>query len=270
MDIIQAAGGADYRKRLYDRYISARAVDATLTSTADLAPRLPYLRRIISTFFPANREARVLDLGCGHGELLYAARQMGYVHLFGVDVSAEQVQAAHALGITEVKHSDLFTALSSQALASFDLVVTFDVIEHFSKPNLLSLIDEVHRVLKPSGRWLIHTVNAESPFFGRVHYGDFSHETAFTRRSLMTLLKASNFGDVECFEDPIVPRGLNSLVRFLLWRIIHMFLRLYVAVETGDSGYHSIFTQNLLALARPNEQSNSLPERRPRPSGKAM
>lgn len=255
MGATQPANAADYQKRLYEKYISAGAVGTNLTSIADLRPRLPYLQRIVRKFFPADRGARVLDLGCGHGELLYAARQLGYVHLFGIDVSAEQVQAAHRLGITEAKECDLFTALGGQAAGSIDVVVTFDVIEHLSKPDLLSLIDEVRRVLKPSGSWLIHTVNAESPFFGRVRYGDFSHETAFTRRSLTNLLKASNFGDVQCFEDPIVPHGISSFVRLFLWRIIRLCLRLYMVVETGDSGRESVFSQNLLAIARPVKAS---------------
>ena len=37
------------------------------------------------------------------------------------------------------------------------------------------------RALKPGGRWILHTANAESPFYGRVRYGDITHEQAFTQ-----------------------------------------------------------------------------------------
>lgn len=133
--------------------------------------------------------------------------------------------------------------------ASRDAVVSFDVVEHFRKDELLSFVDEVRRVLRPGGRWIIHTVNGESPFFGRIRYGDFTHEMAFTRESMSQLLLSSGFERVQCFEDTPVPHGVKSSVRWLLWKGIRGGLRLWLAVETGDSGRSAIFTQNLLAVA---------------------
>ena len=46
---------------------------------------------------PPNRDAAILDIGCGHGAILYALQQAGYHNARGVDGSAEQVQAAARL-----------------------------------------------------------------------------------------------------------------------------------------------------------------------------
>jgi SAM-dependent methyltransferase len=238
-----------YRARFYDTYVSGRGGGLCPTSVAELRPRSAYLKRLIRDHFPADREATVLDLGCGHGALLHFARQLGYRNLRGVDGSREQVDVAARLGIRGVEHGDLMQVLAAQGDASVDCIVAFDVIEHLFKDELLLFVDEVRRVLVPQGRLIVHTVNGESPFAGRVRYGDLTHELAFTRPSIAQLLSASGFSEVRCYEDRPIPHGLKSAVRWALWRLIRGALRVYLAAESGDSGRDALFSQNFLTVA---------------------
>lgn len=239
----------NYRRRIYAGYVTQRDAPLAPQSVGGFAPRLPYLRRLIKRYFPQDRDAAILELGCGHGALLYALQQAGYRNAYGVDTSPEQVEAARHLGIHGVRQGDVMATLAATPAASLDVVVAFDVIEHFTKDELIPLVDEVLRILKPGGRWIIHTPNAESPFSGRVHYGDFTHELAFTRVSLNQLLRASGFERVDCFEDRPVPHGVKSAVRAVLWRVIRAGLLGYVAIETGGFDRCAVFSQNLLAVA---------------------
>jgi len=129
------------------------------------------------------------------------------------------------------------------------VVVAFDVIEHFTRDELLGFVDQVQRVLRPGGRWIIHTPNGESPFCGRMRYWDLTHELAFTRTSIIQLLLSSGFSNVQCFEDAPIPHGLTSAGRWLLWKAIRSGLRLYLAAETGDTASSAIFSQNFLTVA---------------------
>jgi len=176
--------------------------------------------------------------------------EAGYTNARGVDGSPEQVAAARHLGIRGVEHGDVMSVLSETVTGSMDVVVTFDLIEHFDKTELMSLIDEIHRVLKETGRWIIHTPNAESPFGSRMRYWDFTHEVAFTRVSLAQLLKASGFQTVVSYEDQPVPHGLKSTVRLMLWKLIRIGLLGYIAIETGLIDTGAVFTQNFLTIAR--------------------
>jgi hypothetical protein len=115
--------------------------------------------------------------------------------------------------------------------------------------ELIYFIDEVHRVLRKGGKWIIHIPNAESPFAGRIRYGDFTHELAFTRVSITQLLKSSGFSLVTCHEDTPIPHGLKSAVRWLLWKVIRGTLRLYLGAETGAGEKACIFSQNFLTVA---------------------
>lgn len=239
----------DYRTRIYSSYVTARSEPVAPRSLTALARHMPYFRKLVREHCPSNRSARIVDLGCGYGRFVYALQQAGYCNVTGVDVSAEQVKAAEALGISGVEQRELCEALSSMAPQSLDMIICFDVIEHFTKSELIDLIDSVHRTLKRGGRWLIHVPNAESPFWGRVRYGDFTHEQAFTRESLAQLLLSSGFASVKCLEDRPVVHGVKSAVRAVLWHLIRAVLLTYVAVEDGALSGKSLFSQNMLAVA---------------------
>lgn len=239
----------DYRTRIYANYVQAREQPLAPVTLAGLAPRAPYLRKLIRDHFPADRNAAIMDLGCGHGALIHFSREVGYYNACGVDGSAEQVESARLLGIEGVHKGDVMDTLHDTPSGSQEAVLAFDLIEHFTKPELILLIDEVNRVLKPGGRWIIHAPNAEGPFGGRIRYGDFTHELAFTRTSLDQLLRTSGFAHVNCFEDRPVPHGPKSLVRAGLWLVIRARLLFYIAVETGAFDRQAAFSQNLLAVA---------------------
>lgn len=239
----------NYRDRIYQYYVHARHEPLAPASVEGFKPRGPYLRRLIGRHFPSDKNAVILDLGCGHGALIYFARQAGYRNVAGVDRSPQQVAAGQRLGIESVREGDLIQTLASTTAESVDLVVAFDVIEHFTKVELVSFVDEVHRVLRKGGKWIIHAPNGEALFSGRIRYGDFTHEQAFTRVSIAQLLKASGFSEVASEEDAPVPHGAKSAVRWLLWKLIRAGLRFYMAVETGAGERGGIFTQNFLTVA---------------------
>lgn len=238
-----------YRRRIYDHYVDAWLGAAAPGSLTDLSTRAPALRQLIARHFPADDNISVLDLGCGHGALLHFAREAGYCRLRGIDVSPQQVEVARHIGVEGVEQGDLMSTLQSLTPESQDMIVAFDVIEHFTKDELVVFVDAVHRVLKRGGRWLIHAPNAESPFGMAIRYGDFTHEQAFTRTSIEQLLRASGFSSVKCYESAPVVHGLKSFVRVLLWKLIRAGLRAWQAVETGDTGRDAIYTRNMLAVA---------------------
>ncbi len=237
----------DYRARIYDHYVHARTTSLAPATLSGFTSQEPYLLKVIREHFPRDRDADILDLGCGHGVLIYFARRAGYSRIVGVDRSPEQVAEARRLEIDGVREGDLMATLKELPDASQDAIIAFDVIEHFTREELLPLVDEVRRVLKPGGKWLIHTPNGESPFFGRIRYGDMTHEQAFTSTSMGQLLLSSGFQSLYCYEDTPIVHGLTSAFRYAIWIVLRAMLRLYLAAETGQAR-GAILTQNFLVV----------------------
>lgn len=234
----------DHRSRMYTRYRSLTGVPAA----AGDGMRRPFHERLVKAYLPEDKLAAVLELACGDGNLLRCLAAHGYGDACGVDLSPEQVAQAHAVGTTRVEQADVFDALERLPEGSKDVVIAIDLLEHFDKEEVMKLLDEVYRVLRPRGRFVVHTVNAESPFFGAVRYGDFTHRNAFTRWSIEQICLAAQFARTECHEDPPVVHGLKSAVRWGLWQVTRTILRTALVAETG-SLKDPILSQNLFAVA---------------------
>lgn len=237
-----------WKALLYERYTSGHVMSGVDELHSQLSARMPYLKRLIERRLPPERSARILDLGCGFGALLVALRNAGYRNTFGVDVSPEQVAAARSLGDFNVTCGDLLEYLHRQPTDSFDVVVLFDVIEHFTREGLLGLMSEVRRVMRSKGRVIVHVPNGEAIAPGVVRYGDLTHELAFTPASLRQLAHACGMNAAEIIEDRPIAHGPVSMVRAFLWWCMTLPLRVLRMVETGCGYRDPILSQNLLAI----------------------
>lgn len=242
-----------YRSRFYTRYAELKQRTDLAQVRRDLLSSKPYLARLIANFFPSDRNCSIVDLGCGSGALLLLLQEAGYGNVIGVETSPDQVEFARQLGVRSVIPGNLVSFLRESDSEIFDAVVAIDVIEHFRKDEVLEILDQAHRVLRPSGRLIIHVPNAEGIFGSRIFWSDFTHEMAFTREGLRQLTCACGFGSIEFSEDTPVVHGLKSLVRRILWTGLRSIFHLAYMAETGDPARGLILTQNLLAVARKAE-----------------
>ena len=237
-----------FKDRLYKHYLTQHVRFSAESVQSALALRGPYVRRLIASCLPHDKSAKILDLGCGYGGILYFLREAGYTSIVGVDVSPEQVELAHHIGLADVHCQDLRTFLEGAANETYKVIIAFDILEHFAKPELLELMDELRRVTSPGGRLIVHAPNGEGLFAGSILHGDLTHELAFTRSNLRQLAGAAGFQVVAVKEDVPVVHGLRSLVRYLIWTTGSFFLRLLAVAETGDGFRAKPLSQNLLAV----------------------
>lgn len=240
-----------YREKIYSYYISARNQKIVPDSVDELKPRKPYLEKIVKTYFPKDKKIKILEIGAGHGAFGYFMHLHGYTDYVGIDGSIEQVEASKKLGIKGIKYGNLIEELKNTQDGSIDLIIAFDVIEHFTKQELSDLIDDIFRVLKKDGAVITHQPNAEGVFGNMIRYGDYTHEQSFTRESISQIFLSSGFSKVESFEDVPIAHGLKSGLRNILWRFLARPLYCFlVLVETGYCSKDAIFTQNFLSVTR--------------------
>jgi len=155
-------------------------------------------RRIARLARLAGRPAGSLDLldvGCSTGVFLSAAVAMG-VHGQGVEPAPQAAARARARGL-DVRTATLGEA--GHAPGTFDAVTLFEVIEHLDDP--ITLAQQVRRVLRPGGIWLIGTANGRSWTFAamgaRWNYlhidSHGGHVSFFTPASIRALASRTGF-----------------------------------------------------------------------------
>ncbi|MCL6594773.1 MAG: class I SAM-dependent methyltransferase [Firmicutes bacterium] len=235
-------------QRLYQRYLSTHFGAIHDISRAGLERERRVWRDYFRTLLPADRNARVLDLGCGYGSFLTFLAEEGYTNARGVDRCAEQVEAARRLGLANVMHGEAREALAGCSPV-YDCITAIDLFEHLEKDELLDLLDAIWQALRPGGRLILRVPNAEGPLGTRILYSDFTHTLAFTPSSLRQVLTAAGFKSIELHPEGPRVHGLFSAARWLAWQAIRTLLELYLAVETGQWGGH-LWTQNLIAVAQ--------------------
>ncbi len=239
----------DYRQTIYATYVSQKVEPAGHTHTeTDYRRWALAAQSRINGWLPADHNMPVLDMGCGSGNFLFLLEQLGYTDVTGVDLSPEQVALAQKwCPRATVIQGDARETLA-QNPGHFGLIAGFDIVEHLNKAELLPLFSSMAQALRPGGRVILQTPNAESPWMGAVAYGDFTHEWFFTPQSLADMLRLVGLTHFEA--RPSVPyvHGVKSLVRAALWRMINASLTVWNLAETGNQG-SGIYTRVFVATA---------------------
>ena len=83
-------------------------------------------------------KTRVLDLGCGNGELLSYLKTHKSVTGYGLDVDAANIEQCLQKGVNVIEH-DLNRGLESFASNSFEIVVMTETLQSVKAPDQLLL-----------------------------------------------------------------------------------------------------------------------------------
>jgi len=173
---------------------------------------------------------RVLDIGCGRGEILRHCMNLG-ARSYGVDYAPTAVRMARQLVKPENDKDN--TAGVYQADAKklpfpstfFDKVLMFDLVEHLHPWELNQALMEARRVLRPNGQLIIHT--APNVWYDRYAY------------SLVRLVRTLMGQGARYPEDPraIIPANLDVHVNeqsalSLWWLLRRTGFRAHVWLDT--------------------------------------
>jgi 2-polyprenyl-3-methyl-5-hydroxy-6-metoxy-1,4-benzoquinol methylase len=183
--------------------------------------------------------SKLLDVGCGDGEITSCLANSVNAEAWGVDISREKLGVAKAKGIQaqEVNLEDGVLPFPSE---QFDCVLCLEVIEHLI--NTDDLLMEIHRVLVPSGILILSTPNlvwwlnrivllfGYHPYssdvsalhnvgkFGAKYIKPFEmvkvdtracgHYRLFSYKALKDLLEVNHFNIETCCSLTILPRAI--------------------------------------------------------------
>ncbi len=231
---------------LYKDYVSTHINPRKGPETPEtLRARGRTYRAHFGRFLPLNKESRILDVGCGSGALVHWLHRLGYQNSEGIDLSSEQISVGHSLGISSIRVGSLFELSDSKI--QYDCIFMRDVLEHFPKSETMRVLQVLRGAIRPGGRLVLQVPNGESPFFGRIRYGDFTHEIAFTRSSLQQILLNSGFYNLTFASAGPVYYSLKSLIRMAIWRLTEWVIKIIMMSDMGSRD--AIITQNIIVCA---------------------
>lgn len=163
------------------------------TATAK-EPRLyrGYHKKFLALYpvFPKN--TKVLDIGCGRGEFLYELQKRG-CECWGVDLTKSAIRTAkdrfNLQNLFAMKLEEFF---QEKELPKFDIITSFEVIEHLDDP--LSFIQGIKKHIKPKGKIILSTPSRER-LMRDMYEWDFPpwHISRWNEKAMSNLFKKINF-----------------------------------------------------------------------------
>jgi len=147
---------------------------------------------------------KILDFGCGNGNLLKELKEIGIQKLYGYDIDAVACSVAKKQG---------FDAFSDKEIidlnAPYDFIFLNHVIEHLAEPS--KTIEELSQYLSENGRIIVRTPNSNS--FLANYFGDNwrgwetpRHLNIFNSKNISILFK--NFTIEENYTSNLMFSGI--------------------------------------------------------------
>lgn len=113
------------------------------------ASRVRALNAVMERILPQKSDFRLLDVGCGAGNMIHHLSEYGQVK--GLEIDARPVEKAHERGY-DVEQFDATQPMPFDP-GTFDAVTALDVIEH--NQDDMAILTDSYRILKPGGHIII-------------------------------------------------------------------------------------------------------------------
>lgn len=148
-----------------------------------------------------------LDVGCGVGWLTRQYAKLTQGQVIGIDFSKESINGARSKAIEEGLNNLKFEVMDAEELRfennTFDCIICSEVLEHLLNPQ--KALDEMNRVVKPTGQIVITTPN---PWNWNMVIGAFS-------RKLRRIPRRG-----QLYDQPMTPLKFNKMVKAAGMRIV--------------------------------------------------
>jgi 2-polyprenyl-3-methyl-5-hydroxy-6-metoxy-1,4-benzoquinol methylase len=209
----------------------------------------------IRPLLPDERDASILDLGCGMGQFLAYLKARGYERVTGIDLSRSQIDYCHAQGLANAQLVDDSIEFLAGQQQQFAAIVAIDVIEHIPKATLLPLLQAIYAALKPGGLFIMRVPNIAAAIGPWTRYMDITHELAFDERSAVQAMGMAGFATawVEPLKTYYRRRWLGHAFEFIR-RIFYALLKAIYIIQAPGTKTPTIFTIFIVGIGKKGQQ----------------
>ena len=175
--------------------------------------RISTLHKNYADHLPAARDARIVEIGPGFGEMQHYLARRGYDKLTSVDIDGSLVRALVQRGVQGALHVEDTTSFLRENPGEFNCLIALHVLEHFTPETGQALLCAAHDCLAPGGRIILEVPNMANFITGPyARWADFTHRQGFTAESLQAAVMAAGFEVKACFG---ANRAITSLAQLL-------------------------------------------------------
>jgi SAM-dependent methyltransferase len=242
------AGGPHPRQTFDASIYQLRSRGRTATEVATVLKRSsPWYARFLKPWLPSDLDAHMIDVPCGHGNLLFALKELGYRNVTGADSDEGQVGIARQIGLN-AQTGDAFDVLRNAGGRKLSRVFSLDFIEHIEAPAALDFCKLAHSALDSGGLLVCRTPSADGPFGASDRYNDLTHRWGMTATAAIPFFSLAGFAEVEVHDEAPVPYKLANRLRRILFKASTRLASAYL--NLAGIGAPAIWTRSMWIFAK--------------------
>jgi 2-polyprenyl-3-methyl-5-hydroxy-6-metoxy-1,4-benzoquinol methylase len=197
-------------------------------------------KHYLSFFPPPEGLGKVLDIGCGRGEMLETLLEAGY-DAVGIDLDSGMVEVCRSRGLPAI-HGDAIGYLASVPPQSFRGIFCAQVVEHLLTSELERMLRLSREKLMDSGVMVVETINPRSLYsLGNHFFADTSHTKPVHPETLRFMCEQVGFKSVLLEEES--PHPIMKLLEDLPQDELGDVLRQLGTSVFGNQDYAIIATR---------------------------
>jgi ubiquinone/menaquinone biosynthesis C-methylase UbiE len=166
----------------------------------------------LQKYIPLN--SHVLDLGAGYCNFI---NNVNAKYKYAIDISKDFKEYANDNVTTVVTECNNLKIFKNESL---DVVFASNILEHMSKDKMYETLDEVRRILKDGGKFIILQPNFKYSY--KEYFDDYTHKEIYTDVSMVDILTVHDFS-VQKSIPKFIPFSMKSSIGFF-----HFLLPFYL------------------------------------------
>lgn len=203
------------------------------------------MKDYINDFLPADRSARILDIGCGEGYVLKQLTERGYKNCIGVDIDRRSLQVCREKGLP-VEHIDDLARYLAAHRDEFDVINMKEVVYYFPDDKMLDYLGHVKAALKKDGRLIVEVFNGALLTGAHILYKDYKIKRVFTDYGIKRLLEDAGFRVTHLFGTTIRGSSLKRVMwKFFRYLWVKILQSIYM-IEFGSSDDRPVIWSKLI------------------------
>lgn len=194
-----------------------------------------YIREVADSHFPIGRKLRILDWGCGKGQITFLLNEIFAdrpVEIVSCDVAGELAKGDSTFGqhtpIIKSNNIKVVPLIHESLLPfedqSFDIVLSVGVLEHV--PNDGDSLQELNRICVGGGLLFCYFLPYTYSWTQKIAHlrGNLYHDRLYDYVKVDTLLKNSNFILLDVWHRSILPKNNIRYPAYRIFESIDQFI----------------------------------------------
>ena len=198
-------------------------------------------------FLPEDRNAPILDVGCGQGDFVRYLHGLGFRNITAIDIDGQAVAALQGLeGVTALRH-EIGEQLPAEPAGPWALIIAKQMIYYLDRRQAPFFVRSLSNSLAKDGRALVEIFNGSLLSSRFTELKDPAILTAYTELGLKRLLERNGLEVEHLFGGRSGGSGLYRMLQSLWFDLYRMLLTL----ERGrDDELPRIGQKSIVAIAR--------------------